>query len=53
MKKLTKEEKTFIAVLVEAQKKSFSFLRGFRKQTQKEIDRDIRYDNLIKKIEEL
>ena len=47
---LDKKEKQLIVALLEAQKGSISFLRGFRKPTKEEQDENAFYNKLIGKI---
>jgi len=51
--KLTEKEKTYLIALVEVEKDSIKFLRGFRKPSDEEQKQNAKYNELINKIENL
>ena len=48
---LTREEIDYLVALVRSDKKSFSFMRGFRKPTQEEQEESAIFNRLIEKLQ--
>lgn len=53
MTKFTQEETQFIINLIKSYLGSKNMIRGFRKPTQEDKEKDAYYNNLIKKLKEL
>ncbi len=51
--KLTQKEKDYLIILIEVEKDSINFLRGFRKPNDDEQKQSAKYNKLIDKIKQL